>query len=376
MKKILTLIIGITCLSAIAIAQTAGSLKGKLVDTSAKQPLTEATVSVIDTKDSALVSYTLSDKKGLFEIKDLEPGEYRVLISFKGYQTWRKNFSIAADKKIVDLGEIKMEKDYQVLGEVIVTDDAPIKIKQDTIEFKADAFKTKPNATVEDLLKKVPGMQVDKDGTVKAQGEQVQKVYVDGKEFFGNDPKLATKNLTADMVESVQVFDDMSDQAKFTKIDDGSKQKAVNIKLKKEKKKGFFGKALVGGGTDDRFETNLTFNHFNGDKQFSVLANANNLNKQGFSFSDIVTAMGGFQNMGGGGGGGGGGMQMSNTRGRGGGFGGMFGGSSSGGITRSISTGLNYNNYVGKKLEDRSQLFLFKHTDKSAERYFPPNLFW
>src|SRR5437762_6990294 len=103
-------------------------------------------------------------------------------------------------------------------------------------------------------------MQVNKDGTVKAQGEQVQKGYVDGKEFFGNDPKLATKNLTADMVESVQVFDDMSDQAKFTKIDDGSRQKALNIKLKKDKKKGFFGRALAGIVTYDRFETNLSFN--------------------------------------------------------------------------------------------------------------------
>jgi hypothetical protein len=372
MKKIILLLLGFTVLTGSLFAQKIdGSVKGKLVDTSAKQGLGDATVSVINLKDSSLVSFTLSDKKGLFEIKDLEPGNYGLSVSFLGYQQLKKNFSITTAKKAVDLGDVKMEKEYKSMNEVVVTDDAPVKIKQDTVEFKADAFKTKPNATVEDLLKKVPGMQVDKDGTVKAQGEQVQKVYVDGKEFFGNDPKLATKNLTADMVESVQVFDDMSDQAKFSKIDDGSRQKALNIKLKKDKKKGYFGKALVGIGTENRFETNLSLNHFNGDKQLSVLANANNINKQGFSFSDIVTAMGGFQGMMGGGGGGGfgggGGMQMMSTRG--GGFGGLVG-TSSGGITRSISTGINYNNYVGTKLKVGANYFFSDSKNKSDKDIF------
>jgi len=374
MKKIILLLLGFTTISLSIFAQKIdGSVKGKLVDTSAKLGLGDATISVISLKDSSLVSFTLSDKKGLFEIKDLEPGNYRLSVSFLGYQPLKKDFSITTAKMAVDLGDVKMEKEYKSMNEVVVTDDAPVKIKQDTVEFRADAFKTKPNATVEDLLKKVPGMQVDKDGTVKAQGEQVQKVYVDGKEFFGNDPKLATKNLTADMVESVQVFDDMSDQAKFSKIDDGSRQKALNIKLKKDKKKGYFGKALVGVGTDSRFETNLSLNHFNGDKQLSVLANANNINKQGFSFSDIVTAMGGFQGMMGGGGGmggggfGGGGMQMVSTKI--GGFGGMFG-STSGGITRSISTGINYNNYVGTKLKVGANYFFSDSKNKVQQDIF------
>jgi hypothetical protein len=125
-----------------------------------------------------------------------------------------------------------------MLQEVVVSA-PPISVKKDTVEFNASAFKTKPNSNAEDLLKKIPGVQVDKDGNVKAQGEDVQKVYVDGKEFFGTDPKLATKNITADMIESVQVFDDMSDQAKFTKIDDGSRSKTINIKLKKDKRKGY-----------------------------------------------------------------------------------------------------------------------------------------
>ena len=117
----------------------------------------------------------------------------------------------------------------------------------------------------------------------------MQKVLVDGKEFFGNDPKLATKNLTADMIESVQVFDDMSDQSKFTRIDDGSRSKTINIKLKKDRNKGFFTRALAGYGSNDRYEGNLAYNNFNGNKRFSVLMNANNINKQGFSFNDIIS---------------------------------------------------------------------------------------
>src|SRR4029450_12073842 len=123
------------------------------------------------------------------------------------------NFSINDSSKIVELGNLAVVKDIKTLQGVTVTSEAPIRVMNDTVQFNASGLKTQPNATAEDLLKKLPGVEVDKEGNVKAQGEQVQKVLVDGKEFFGTDPKLATKNLTADMIESVQVFDDMSDQA-------------------------------------------------------------------------------------------------------------------------------------------------------------------
>jgi hypothetical protein len=369
MKKTLSLLLVLLCVSSIVFAQKSdGTVKGKLVDTSAHQSLASATVSLLQKADSSLVTFTLSNKDGAFEIKGLDNGNYRLMVSFQGYQTLKKEVDITTPLHNVDLGNLLMQKEYKALGEVVVSSEAPITIKDDTVQFRADAFKTKPNATVEDLLKKIPGMDVDKDGNVKAEGEQIQKVYVDGKEFFGNDPKLATKNLTADMVESVQVFDDMSDQAKFTKIDDGSKQKALNIKLKKDKKKGYFGKLLAGGGTDSRYESNLTMNHFNGDKQLSVLANVNNINKQGFSFSDIVTAMGGFQAMANNSGGGGG-MRIS-------GSGGMFGGSSSsGGITRSISTGINYNNYVNPNLRIGGNYFFSDSKNKQEQDGFRKT-FW
>ncbi len=361
MKKIFTLSLFVLTLFTAANAQKAdGSIKGKLVDTTTKQPIVDATVSVLNAKDSSLATFTLSNKQGVFEVKGLLEGNYRVIISSKGYMEFKKSVAITAAEKLVDFGNLSIEKDYKTLEGVVVTSESPIVIKNDTVQFNASGFKTLPNATVEDLLKKIPGMDVDKEGNIKAQGETVQKVLVDGKEFFGNDPKLATKNLTADMIESVQVFDDMSEQAKFTKIDDGSRSKTINIKLKKDRNKGYFGRALLGIGDNGRYEGNLSVNKFNGSKRISLLFNTNNINKQGFSFSDIISAMGGFSGFGGGGGGGsnfgGGSMQTVGGGGRGG-FGGA-GGSGSTGLIKSLSAGLNYTDEWGPKIKVTGSYFL------------------
>lgn len=374
MKKLILLFF-ICSTAFITQGQNSGSVKGRLVDTAARQSLTDVTVSVMRTKDSFLVHFTLSDKKGVFEIKNLEAGNYLLIGSFTGYQNFKKTFSVSAEKKVIDLGELVMQKEYKLLENVVVSDAAPVRVKDDTISFKADAFKTKPNASVEDLLKKLPGVQVQKDGTVSAMGENVQKVYVDGKEFFGNDPKLATKNITADMVDQIQVFDDMSDQAKFTKIDDGSRSKTINIKLKKDKNKGDFGKATVGAGTNGRYEGNLSFNHFRGSQRVSVLAAANNTNKQGFSFSDIISSMGGMGALKGGSSGGfdAGALKGALVSGAGG-FGGT--GGSSSGVTTSKSAGINYNDTWNSKIDFRSSYF-FSQTDNLQKQnsyrqtYFP-----
>jgi Outer membrane protein beta-barrel family/Carboxypeptidase regulatory-like domain len=357
-----------------------GSIRGKLVDTAGKQSLADATISLIDLKDSSSTGFTTASDKGIFEIKGIDEGRYRVLITFGGYQNVSRIFSITREKPVIDFGTIYMERKSTTLQEVIV-ERPPISVKKDTVEYNASSFKTKPNEDVEGLLKKLPGVQVERDGTVKSQGETVQKVYVDGKEFFGTDPKLATKNLTADMVESVQVFDDMSDQAKFTKIDDGSRQKAMNIKLKKDKKNGYFGKINLGGGTDKRYDNNLSFNRFKGNRQISLIAAVNNTNKQGFSFSDIISTMGGFGNGGPGGGGGGGGFGGGGQGGGPGGGGGIPGGGAmvatrggiaglgfgggSNGITSSISTGLNYRDTWGSKIDVSGSYFL-SHTKNDA----------
>ncbi|MFN8290107.1 MAG: outer membrane beta-barrel family protein [Chitinophagaceae bacterium] len=377
MKKIFTLSVLFLVFLVSARAQKAdGIIRGKLMDTAAKQPISNATVSVLNAKDSSLATFTLSNKQGVFEVKGLAAGDYRVVVSSKGYVEYKKNVSITDASKTIDFSTLPLDKDYQTLTGVTVTSETPIQVKNDTVQFNTSGFKTQPNATLEDLLKKIPGMEVDKEGTVKAQGEQVQKVLVDGKEFFGTDPKLATKNLTADMIESVQVFDDMSDQAKFTKIDDGSRTKTLNIKLKKDRNKGFFGRALAAAGSDSRYEGNFSINKFTGTQRISVLFNANNINKQGFSFSDIISAMGGFSGFGGGSGGGGnfgggfggGGMQMV-----GGGRGGNFGGGTSTGTTgiiKSLSTGINYSDEWGKKIKVTGSYFFSDSRPRQEQNTF------
>lgn len=376
MKKIFTLSFLLIAFLANVQAQKAdGSIKGKLVDTTAKMNIADATVSVLQAKDSSLVTFTLSNKQGAFEVKGLATGDYRLIISSKGYTEIKQRISITDANKVIDLGNLPVQKDYKLLEGVTISSESPIQVKNDTVQFNTSGFKTQPNATVEDLLKKIPGMEVDKEGTVKAQGEQVQKILVDGKEFFGNDPKLATKNLTADMVESVQVFDDMSDQAKFTKIDDGSRSKTINIKLKKDRNKGYFGRVLAAHGDQGRYEGNLSINKFTGSQRISLLFNSNNINKQGFSFSDIISSMGGFSGGGGGGGNfGGGGMQVVGGRG-GGGFGGMFGGTGTTGIIRSTSAGLNYSDEWGSKIKVTGSYFFSDSRPRQEQSTFRQTFF-
>src|SRR5882724_2901467 len=212
----------------------------------------------------------------------------------------------------LDIGELILTSESSLLAAVTVGKEvAPVSIRNDTIEFNAGSFKTRPDAVVEDLLKKLPGVQVDKNGNIKANGEQVKKVLVDGKEFFGNDPKVATKNLPADAIEKVQVFDKKSDQSQFTGFDDGNSQKTINLTIKKDRKHGVFGKATAGAGgdagggirdgvqgngmapQDSRYDGKLNLNQFNGNRQVSALAMVNNTNKQGFSFQDVLGFAGG-----------------------------------------------------------------------------------
>ena len=185
-----------------------------------------------------------------------------------------------------------------VLGAVTVEEEAPpVTLKNDTIVYNANSFKTQPNGVVEDLLKKLPGVQVDKNGNITANGQQVNHVYVDGKEFFGSDPKIATKNLPADAIDKVQVFDKQSDISQLSGFDDGDDEKAINLQLKKDRKKGVFGKMTGGYGTDDRYNGQFNINDFKNERQFSVIGAANNINSDAFTFNDILNFTGGMRNM-------------------------------------------------------------------------------
>ncbi|HSC36520.1 MAG TPA: outer membrane beta-barrel protein, partial [Chitinophagaceae bacterium] len=288
------LFILLLALSAAALAQTRGraTIAGTVLDATTRQALPDATVTLLSRRDSSALSFAVVDRQGRFELKNLPAGSFLISFSYIGYHDIIKSVVLSTLNPDVNMGAVYLQADTGTLQGVVITA-PPISIIKDTLQFKTSAFKTRLNATVEDLFKKIPGMEVDKDGNITAQGKAVQKVYVDGKEFFGNDPKLATKNLAADLIESVQVFDDMSDQAKFTKIDDGSKQTAINIKLKKDKKKGLFGRLNAGAGTSDRYATNASFNAFNNKSQLSVLGGANNVNRLGFSSNDLIGGMGG-----------------------------------------------------------------------------------
>lgn len=373
MSKILTLLILLIGLGSAALAQK-GVVKGKLADSTFKEVLSDATVTILDIKDSSIVAFVISNAKGEFQLNNIDTGSFRLTVTYQGYQPISRRITVKSDAPLVDLATIYMDKKSTLLDEVIV-EAPPIQVKKDTVEFKASAFKTKPNSTAEDVLKKVPGMQVDKDGNVKAQGEDVQKVYVDGKEFFGSDPKLATKNITADMIESIQVFDDMSDQARFTRIDDGSRAKTINIRLKKDKRKGYFGRAVMGGGyseedKDFRYDGSFNFSRFNGDRRISILGQANNINKQSFSFNDISGGGGGGfggGGFGGFGGGGGGGFRGGGGGGRGGmGFG-LLSSGATGGITKTLSGGINYTDKWSPKIDVTGSYF-YSNTNNHAEQ--------
>ena len=344
-------------------AQKEGSIKGIVTDTVSGLPLSGATVTVLLAKDSSLVSFGRTNTLGAFNIRNIENGDYRLLITHVGYTNISKSFSVTASLAAIDFGMLIISNKSTLLEEVTIAQEKPpVVVRNDTLEYNAGSFKTKPNAVVEDLLKKLPGIQVDKDGKVKSNGEEVKKVLVDGKEFFGNDPKMATKNLPADAIDKVQVFDRKSDQSRFTGFDDGNSEKTINLTIKPEKKNGVFGKATAGAGDKGLYQGNFNVNSFSGERQLSAIGMLNNTNKQGFSFLDILNFTGGLP----GAGGRGGGMQIDLSTG------GLpvQGANNNQGITTTKAGGLNYNDTFQKNLDVMSSYFYNRlQTDKTEKAY-------
>src|SRR5688500_17755191 len=270
MKKLTALLVVLFAISLSVFSQDA-ALKGTVIDTSEKRNLSNAVIGVLRPADSVLVTFTRSDKNGHFTLK-LSPAQarekYIIMVTRPSYADYFDRVEITKGAP-VDLGTIAMTLKSQLLQEVVVQHKlGAIRIKGDTTEYVADSFKMGAGATVEDLLKKLPGIQVDKDGKITAQGETVQKVLVDGEEFFSEDPTIATRGLTADAVDKVQSFDKKSDQAAFTGIDDGEKTKTINLQLKEDKKKGYFGKLETGTDGNKFWNNKLMFNAFKGKRKF------------------------------------------------------------------------------------------------------------
>lgn len=242
-----------------------------------------------------IISYRLSTPEGDFKVPGL-PFDLncRVVISFSGYGVYRKEFIMSKDQPIVDIGTIYLATDTKSLDEVlVVAERPPVSFKRDILEFNASAFKTLPNALVEDLLKKLPGVMVDKDGNITVNGKPVNRMLVDGKTFFGEDPKMATRNLPANIIDKVQVTDDKEEMMRNGDDNPNNIGKVVNITLKKGIKKGWFGKLYAGGGTDKLYETGGIANIYRDTLQVSVLGYMNNINRAGFSYSELLSA-GGF----------------------------------------------------------------------------------
>lgn len=274
-------------LSSGLFAQNPYTIKGIVADTSSSSRLHNATISVLNAKDSTLYKFTRAAANGTFSIPTMKKGNFILLLTYPNYVDYVAPFALDSANLSVDFKVISMNSKARLLNEIIVKGQAAaIKIKGDTTEFNASSYTIMPNDKVEDLLKKFPGMQIDKDGKFTAQGKTVTKILVDGAEFFGDDPTLVTKNLRADMVDKVQLFDKSSDQAAFTGVDDGQKTTTLNIKLKEDKKNGYFGKVDIGAGTEDFYQGQLMFNKFKARQKFSVYGTTSNNGKTGLSWED------------------------------------------------------------------------------------------
>jgi len=368
--KIFLLLIAVFVLCLSSFSQNNGIFKGVVFDTAANQPVPNATITVMKKKDSALVTFTMADNNGRFALTGLANGDYRALVTHVSYHNTNSFFTVDKEHQIVDAGNIIMYDKSKVLKEITVSAEAaPVTLAGDTIQYNAGSFKTLPNANVEDLLKKLPGVKVDKDGTVKAQGEKVKKVLVDGKEFFGNDPKIATKNLPADAIDKVQVFDKLSDQAQMTGFDDGNSEKTINLTLKKDKKKGAFGKINAGGGTNERYQGKFNASSFKGARQMSAIGMANNTNAEGFSFFDILNFTGALNQLKNGNGN----INLSISQDDP--LAGLLGGNNSG-INTTWGGGINYNNIIGTKTDFQGNYFYSRFNPKritnTQRQYFSP----
>lgn len=285
MRKYLLLLLILPAFGQFSFSQTV-SIKGTVIDTTENRKLSNSVVSVLRKSDSVLVGFTRSNARGEFRIDRVKHGDYILLITYPKFADY-VDFLKPGDSAELNIGNVILTPKSQLLKEVVVRQQlGAIRMKGDTLSFLADSFAVREGASVEDLLKKLPGLQVNKNGEITAQGEKVQKVLVDGEEFFSDDPAVVTQNLRADAVKEVQVFDKKSDQAAFTGIDDGEKTKTINLKLKDDKKRGLFGKASIGGGLPESFTGEGMVNAFKGKRKIAAFGIMSNTGKVGLNWQD------------------------------------------------------------------------------------------
>tara|TARA_R110002020_G_scaffold475959_1_gene714954 strand:- start:31097 stop:33874 length:2778 start_codon:yes stop_codon:yes gene_type:complete len=266
-------------------------IKGRVVDMADQKPLEATTIYAESVKDSSLITYTISRQDGRFELEgNTALKEVNLFFSFNGYRPLNMKVVL---KPTIDLGDLQLEEQAQELKGVQVTGErVPITIKKDTLEFNADSFVTRPDATVEDVLKKLPGVEVDSDGKITVNGKEVNQVLVNGQVFFSNDPKVATKSLPKDIISKIQITDTKTRAQEFTGEEGDGETKTINLTIKEDKNKGYMGRVAAGYGTDDRYQFTGLLNYFNDQERISVIAGANNINNTGFSFDEIYDMVG------------------------------------------------------------------------------------
>lgn len=269
---------------------------GEIIDDSG-QPLASAVAVLLNPADSTLMYFSVTGNTGKFEMRNIKPGNYLLQVSLLGFHTFYNRIIIPYEKGS-DLGQLVLSRKVFNMSEVMVSGERiPMKIKQDTIEYNAKAFKVKPDGVAEDLVRKLPGIEVDRSGNIKAMGEDVKNVLVDGKEFFGNDPKVATRNLPADAIDKVQLYDKQTDESKFTGIDDGERNPTLNFVLEEGKKSGIFGDVSAGAGTDEHLAASAKIYRFTKKSQLAGIGMFNNINQYGFSLDDYLNFSGGLSSL-------------------------------------------------------------------------------
>lgn len=275
--KIFLVPVLILIINATTLAQKKGIIKGHLKDSVGNQILSNASIVLLQLPDSSVVHFVISQRDASFTIANIVPGEYALQIKMLGFETWYKQVTISKEAHEVDLRSIFLLLQPHDLGTVTVKD-FPVQLVKDTLLFNASSFKTRPYAALEELLRRLPGLQVSPNGVIKVNGEVIQQILVDGKPFFGGDPRIAIKNLPADIIDKIKVYN--ASDKELTGLEGSNKQKTINVTIKKNKRKGSFGNITTGVGTQETYNTGATMNHFNNAQQLSLLAQANNVNMQ------------------------------------------------------------------------------------------------
>ncbi len=341
MKTMMRLLFVLMLIANPIFAQQRGvDVTGKVIEKESRLPIEQASVRLLNVKDSSLVRGMASNKDGSFTLKNVRNGSYLLNVTYIGFDPIFQQVNIDGKNNPVKIGTLEMDEGLR-LQTAVITGKAPeVVVRNDTTEYNADSFKVAEGSVLEDLLKKMPGVEVDDDGNVTVNGKEISKIMVDGKEFFSDDPKIASKNLPAKMIDKVQVLDKKSDMAQMTGFDDGEEETVLNLTVKPGMKQGWFGNAYAGYGSKDRYEANAMINRFYNNDQYTFMGGANNTNNMGFS--DLASSM------------------FSGMRG------GLRGGSGGTGITSSGNGGFNFSKDFSSNLTWGGNV-RYSHSDNEAE---------